>query len=55
MQAEIRESDRHDFPSIDRFVGYKANDELRSPSEVAHVLYQLVKNNPVLTEDSYSV
>ncbi len=43
MQGEIRRLDKNDFPDVERFVGYKQNDELSSASTVATKLMKVIE------------
>jgi len=44
MQGEIRRLAKSDFPDVDRFVGYKRNDELASAATVAAKLIKVIQN-----------
>lgn len=42
MQKDIRNSSSEDFPDLERFKGFKANGDLKTPSEVAKLLIRLL-------------
>jgi benzil reductase ((S)-benzoin forming) len=44
MQEEIRSSDERDFPDKERFVGYKENNQLSKPNEVAGKILHFVQH-----------
>lgn len=46
MQEEIRSSKTSQFPTLERFIDLKKNNELRSPESVAELLSELLKTKP---------
>ncbi len=44
MQAEIRDSNETDFPSVDRFRRLKSEGNLVSPEDAAHKMWRLIES-----------
>lgn len=45
MQSSIRNSDKRLFPELDRFIGFKEQGHLLSPTTVAERVYNIVASN----------
>lgn len=55
MQKIIRSLKSTDFPDVQRFKDYKENQNLRSATDVAKHLFQILETPEKITEKSYSL
>ena len=44
MQDDIREASKKDFSNLEKFINYKANNELKSPVEISRKYFSILNN-----------
>lgn len=55
MQKKIRSFSKANFPEVQRFKQYKKESQLRSPDDVAEMLYQILIQPRKMNKASYSI